>query len=122
MKKDDLKKLEQEMYEKVLEVGRFPVAVYQSQRITVQKLRNDLFHVIVTGELSFHGVKHPHSFDARVRNMGSMLRISGEFSLRQSDCGIKPFTVAVGVLRLKDEVKFNFELAARKLHEVDASG
>jgi polyisoprenoid-binding protein YceI len=122
MKKDDLKKLEQEMYEKVLEVGRFPAAVYESQGITVQKLSNDLFHVNVTGELSFHGVRRPHSFDARVANMGSMLRVSGGFALRQSDYGIKPFTFAGGVLRLKDEVKFNFELVARKQDQVDASG
>ncbi len=122
MKKDDLKKLEQEMYEKVLDVGHFPVAVFESKRIDVQKLSDGLFHVTVVGELSFHGVKRAHSFDARVTNMGSTLRISGGFSLRQSDYGIKPFTVAGGVLRLKDELKFNFELVARKQEELAASG
>jgi hypothetical protein len=45
--------------------------------------------------------------------MGAMLRISGEFSLRQSDYGIKPVSFAGGALRLKDELKFNFELVAR---------
>jgi hypothetical protein len=42
------------------------------------------------------------------------LRISGEFSLRQSDYGIKPVSFAGGALRLKDEVRFNFELVARR--------
>jgi hypothetical protein len=46
--------------------------------------------------------------------MGTMLRISGEFQLRQSDYGIKPFSFAGGALRLKDELKFKFELVARK--------
>jgi hypothetical protein len=46
--------------------------------------------------------------------MGTMLRISGEFPLRQSDYGIEPFSFAGGALRLKDELKFNFELVARK--------
>jgi polyisoprenoid-binding protein YceI len=114
MKNDDRKKLEQEMYEKVLEVNRFPAAVFESKEISAQKLSNDLLRVHVQGELSFHGSTQAHSFDARVTSMGTMLRISGEFPLRQSDYGIEPFSFAGGALRLKDELKFNFELVARK--------
>jgi polyisoprenoid-binding protein YceI len=114
MKRDDRSKLEQEMYEKVLEVQRFPTAVYQSKEIRVQKLHYDLLQAHVTGELSFHGVTQEHSFDARVASMGTTLRVSGEFPLRLSDYGIKPVSFAGGALRLKDEVKFNFELLARK--------
>jgi hypothetical protein len=43
-----------------------------------------------------------------------MLRISGDFTLRQSDYGIKPVSFAAGALRLKDELKFNFEMVARR--------
>jgi len=114
MKNDDRKKLEQLMYQDVLDVERFPAAVYESKEITVQKLSNDLLHARVIGELSFHGVTQTHSFDVRVSNMGTMLRISGEFPLRQSDYGIKPVSFAGGALRLKDELKFNFELVARR--------
>ncbi|GAC1673837.1 MAG: hypothetical protein PVS2B2_07480 [Candidatus Acidiferrum sp.] len=113
MKKDDLKKLELVMYEDVLDVKRFPNVLYESKGITVQKLSNDLVQARVNGELSFHGVTQNHSFDARVTCMGTMLRISGEFLLRQSDYAIKPVSFAGGALRLKDEVKFNFELVAR---------
>jgi hypothetical protein len=42
------------------------------------------------------------------------LRASGEFTLRQSDYGIKPVSFAAGALRLKDELKFQFELVARQ--------
>jgi hypothetical protein len=52
-----------------------------------------------------------------VMTMGIMLRISGEFPLRQSDYGIKPVSFAAGTLRLKDEVKFKFELVARIQNE-----
>jgi polyisoprenoid-binding protein YceI len=113
MKSDDRKKLEQTMYDDVLEAQRFPTAAYESKEITVQKVTNELCNARVTGELVFHGVTQTHSFDARVTNMGAMLRISGEFSLRQSDYGIKPVSFAGGALRLKDELKFNFELVAR---------
>jgi polyisoprenoid-binding protein YceI len=114
MKKDDREKLEKEMNEKVLEVQRFPTAEFESKQIAVDKLSDSLLHTRVTGELSFHGVTRTHSLEARVTNMGSLLRISGDFSLRQSDYGIKPTSFAAGALRLKDEVKFNFEMVARK--------
>jgi polyisoprenoid-binding protein YceI len=113
MKDKDRKTVEQTMYEQVLESDRFPNAVYESKQIMVQKLGNDLLSARVTGELSFHGVTQTQSFDARVTALGAMLRISGDFSLRQSDYGIKPVSFAAGALRLKDELKFNFELVAR---------
>jgi polyisoprenoid-binding protein YceI len=114
MKNDDRKKLEQEMYEKVLEVNRFPTAMFESKKISIQKLSDDLLRADVTGDLSFHGSTQAHSFSARVTRMGTMLRISGEFPLRQSDYGIQPYSFAGGALRLKDELKFSFELVARQ--------
>jgi polyisoprenoid-binding protein YceI len=114
MKRDDRQKLEQEMFDKVLNVNHFPTAVYEGKEITVHKLSDNLLQARVTGELSFHGVTQAFSFDARVTPMGTMLRISGEFPLRQSDYGIKPVSFAGGALRLKDEVKFKFELVARR--------
>lgn len=114
MKRDDREKLEQEMYGKVLEIDRFPTATFESKEITVQKLGEDLLVAHVKGELQFHGTSREHGFDARVTRMGTMLRISGQFPLKQSEYGIKPFSFAGGALKLKDELKFNFELVARK--------
>jgi polyisoprenoid-binding protein YceI len=114
MKGDDRRKLEQEMYGNVLESDRFPEAVYESKKIVVRKLGGDLLQAQVMGELTFHGVTQSHSFEARVTDMGTMLRISGEFPLKQSDYRIKPFSFAGGALRLKDDLKFSFELVARK--------
>ncbi len=114
MKSSDRKKLEQSMNEEVLDVTHFPSAVYESKMITVQKVSGDLLAARVDGQLSFHGVTEPQSLDARVTDMGGMLRVSGEFSLRQSDYGIKPVSFAAGTLRLKDELKFKFEMVARR--------
>jgi len=113
MKGDDRRKLEKTMYEEVLEIARFPEAVYESKQIAVEKLSSGLLLARVQGELAFHGVTQSQSVEARVTDLGTMLRISGEFSLRQSDYAIKPFSFAGGALRLKDELKFSFELVAR---------
>jgi polyisoprenoid-binding protein YceI len=117
IKDKDRKTLEQTMYGEVLEVDRYPEAVYESKQISVQKLGADRLLARVTGDLSFHGVTQTHSFDARVALLTGMMRISGEFSLRQSDYGIKPVSFAAGTLRLKDELKFHFELVARSQEE-----
>jgi polyisoprenoid-binding protein YceI len=115
MKNEDRKKLEQTMFDEVLDVKHFPTALFESKDVAVQKLDNsEVLRAHVTGDLTFHGMTQMHSFDARVTPMGTMLRISGDFALRQSDYGIKPVSFAGGGLRLKDEVKFRFELVARR--------
>jgi polyisoprenoid-binding protein YceI len=115
MKNDDRKKLEQTMFDEVLNLKHFPTAVFESKDIAVQKLNNsELLQAHVVGDLTFHGMTQTHSFDARVSPMETMMRMSGEFPLRQSDYGIKPVSFAGGALRLKDEVKFTFELVARR--------
>jgi polyisoprenoid-binding protein YceI len=117
IKEKDRKTLEQTMYGEVLEVDRYPEAVFEGKQISVQRLGTDLWLARATGDLSFHGVTQTHSFEARVTPMAAMMRISGEFSLRQSDYRIKPVSFAAGTLRLKDELKFNFELVARSQEE-----
>jgi polyisoprenoid-binding protein YceI len=117
MKSSDRKQLEQTMYEQVLEVQRFPAAVYESKDIKVEKPGNSPIVARVNGELTFHGVSQNQSIVARVADMGSVLRISGDFELRQSDFGVKPVSFAGGALRLKDQLKFTFELVARRPKE-----
>lgn len=115
MKSDDRKKLEQLMFEDVLDVKHFPTAVYESKEITVNTAADsNMLQAHVVGDLTLRGVTQTHSFDAHVTPMGTMLRISGGFPLRQSDYGIKPVSFAGGALRLKDELKFKFELVARR--------
>jgi polyisoprenoid-binding protein YceI len=117
MKSDDRKKLEQMMYEQVLDVQHFPTAAYESKDVRVEKPGNGPIVARVNGELSFRGVTQNQSLVARVVDMGNMLRISGDFAMRQSDFGIKPVSFAGVALRLKDELKFKFELVARRPEE-----
>jgi polyisoprenoid-binding protein YceI len=114
MKASDRQKLEQEMHDKVLDSKHFPTAIYESGNVSIHKLSDSNLKVAVDGELSFRGVTRPSSLQANVTVMETTLRISGDFSLLQSDYGIKPVSFAAGALRLKDELKFNFDLVARR--------
>jgi polyisoprenoid-binding protein YceI len=114
MKKDDRQRLEMEMYDSVLDVTHFPVAIYESRDITVQKVSGDLMTAQVNGDLSFRGVVQSLPLRANITLLGTNLRITGDFALRQSDYGVKPVSFAAGALRLKDEVKFTFDLVAKR--------
>jgi len=110
----DRREMERLMNEEVLESAKFPEILYESAQISVSTMGDALYSAQMNGELTLHGIKRSVPITARVAMMGSMLRASGNFALRQSDYGIKPVTVAGGALKLKDELSFSFEIVARK--------
>jgi polyisoprenoid-binding protein YceI len=110
----DRREMERLMNEQVLEANKFPTISYEAPQIVVTRLGDMLFSAQLNGDLSFHGVSRREAITTRVTSMGSMLRASGEFSLSQSNYGVKPISVAGGALKLKDELKFSFEIVARK--------
>lgn len=110
----DQRDIERTMNEQVLEVAQFPQIVYEAPVVAIAKLGDTLFSATLEGTLHFRGVTRRQPVTARVAVFGSMLRASGEFTLRQSDFQIKPFSFAGGALKLKDELKFSFEMVARE--------
>jgi polyisoprenoid-binding protein YceI len=102
------------MKQEVLETAKFPEIVYDAPSITVTKMADTLYSAALNGNLTLHGVTRNQSIVVRVALFGAMLRASGDFSLNQTDYNIKLVSVAGGALKLKDELKFSFEIVARK--------
>jgi polyisoprenoid-binding protein YceI len=63
----------------------------------------------VQGDLTLHGQAHPMKVDVE-RQDG---RYRGSARLRQSEFGITPVTVAGGTIKVKDEVRVEFEIVGR---------
>ena len=110
----DRREMERLMHQEVLESAKFPEIAYDASAIPVTKIGDTLFSAALDGNLALHGVTRIEPIVARVALMGSMLRASGEFSLSQAKYEIKPVSVAGGALKLKDELKLQFEIVARK--------
>jgi polyisoprenoid-binding protein YceI len=110
----DRREIEKMMNEQVLESSKYPDIAYEATTITVARLDGALYSATLNGTLSFHGVIRNQMVSARIAVFDEMIRASGEFSLNQSDYGIKPVSVAGGSLKVKDELKFSFEMVARK--------
>lgn len=113
IKEKDRQEIQREMQTKVLETDRFPEIVYECSQATVNG-GGDRYSVMLNGELSLHGVTRPAPVSARVTLNGDSMRAAGEFSIRQSDYDIAPVTAVAGTIKLKDELKFSFEIVARK--------
>ena len=110
----DLREMERLMNEEVLETAKFPEILYEAPSISVTKMTDTLCSATLNGKLTLHGVTRNQPIAVRVALLGSMLRASGDFSLDQTDYDIKLVSVAGGALKLKDELKFSFEIVARR--------
>jgi polyisoprenoid-binding protein YceI len=110
----DRREMERLMKEDVLDVAKYPEIRYEATRIAVSRVDGSVYSATLNGNLTLHGVTLRLPITARIATFGELLRTSGDFTLRQSDYQIKPVSVAGGALKLKDEVKFSFEMVARK--------
>jgi polyisoprenoid-binding protein YceI len=110
----DLREMERLMKQEVLETAKFPEIIYDAPSISVTKMADALYSAALNGKLTLHGVTRNQPVSVRVALFGTMLRASGDFTLDQTDYNIKLVSVAGGALKLKDELKFSFEIVARK--------
>jgi polyisoprenoid-binding protein YceI len=110
----DRREMERLMNQEVLETAKFPQILYEASGVPVTAMGGSLYSATLNGNLTLHGVTRSEPIAVRVASMSTMLRASGEFSLSQSNYAIKPVSVAGGALKLKDELKFQFDIVARK--------
>ena len=110
----DRREIERLMNEQVLETAKYPEIIYDAPTFTATKMGDSLYSANLKGNLTLHGVTNSHPVMARVAVFGEMLRASGEFTLSQTDYQIKLISVAGGALKLKDDLKFSFEIVARR--------
>jgi polyisoprenoid-binding protein YceI len=90
----------------VLDADHFPEIRFQSTE--VESKGPD--HWIVHGNLALHGKDHPVAVEVTLK--GEHYR--GSANLKQTDFGITPVTVGGGTVKVKDEVKIEFEIALIK--------
>jgi polyisoprenoid-binding protein YceI len=111
---NDLREMERIMNQEVLETAKYPEIFYESPIVSITKMADMLYSATLKGNLTLHDVSRSQPINVRVALLGSMLRASGDFSLSQTDYDIKLASVAGGALKLKDELKFSFEIVARR--------
>jgi YceI-like domain len=86
----------------VLDSTNFPQIKFESAN--VEKSGQD--ELLVGGQLSLRGITHPVSVKVRKENG----RYVGSCTLKQRDFGIKPISIAGGTVKVKDELKIEFDI------------
>jgi len=88
----------------VLDSARYPEIRFASTRIEPAGATEWR----VTGDLSLHGVTHSVTFPVARRDA----HYRGVVSIRQREFGIQPISIAGGTVKVKDELRIEFDIVA----------
>jgi polyisoprenoid-binding protein YceI len=110
----DRAEIEGQMRLGVLETAVYPEIDFQGAEITSDKVADNWYRLRLKGELRLHGVKRSQPVDAQLRIFEDQVRLSGQCTLLLSAYRIKPVSALGGLIKLKDELKLDFELVGRK--------
>ena len=88
---------------KSLDAGRFPEIRFTAE--TIDKT-DDGYRL--TGKLHIRGKSRQHVIDLRTEDLGDSWRMSAESSVRQSDYGVKPYSLLMGSVQVADDVTVSF--------------
>jgi polyisoprenoid-binding protein YceI len=108
----DRRDIESRMRGEVLETSVFREIDYRGGVTRAETIGQGRYRLVVGGELTLHGVTRPHRVDAELVVFGDGLRLGGGCPLRMSEHGIRPVTALGGTIKLKDELRISFDMAA----------
>jgi len=111
IKEKDRDEIARTMHADVLESSTYPEITFSSKRVTAEQTGENQYRVKVSGTMELHGVSRDEEIVAYLTLSGEQARAYGEFSLLQSNYAIRPISIAGGALKLKDELKFSFDLS-----------
>jgi polyisoprenoid-binding protein YceI len=115
LKEKDRNEIESTMRNEVLAVEKYPEIVFKSTTVSLSRIREGHYRASIIGDLTLHGVMQSNQWiSAELRLTDDGLKAHGEFSIKQRDFKIKLVSAAGGMLKVKNEVKCNFDITTRK--------
>jgi polyisoprenoid-binding protein YceI len=112
---DDVPKVQATMLsDKVLDVARYRTITFRSRRITVESRNGDQMRLRVAGDLTLHGVTRPIEGPVSLSLSADQLTGTGMLVIKQTAFDIKPVSVGLGTVKVKDEVTINYTFAAHR--------
>jgi len=95
-----------------LDVSRYPSVTFRSTAVSGAAAGTESWELQVRGDLTLHGVTRPVTLPVRVSRAGDGLTATARATIRHTDFGMKPVSVA-GVVKVKNELTLEFAIAAR---------
>ncbi len=106
--------INKELKEIVLLPDQYPDITFQSTQVTLKSSAAGRYDVRIDGDLTLHGVTRRITIPAVVTLQGDILRAVGEFSIDRDDFKVKATSAFHGLVRVDDDVKFEFDIVGRR--------
>jgi polyisoprenoid-binding protein YceI len=92
-----------------LDAGRYPEI-----RFTADTIDKTDEGYRLTGELHIRGKSRKYLIDLRTEDLGQAWQMSAESSVRQTEYGVKPYSLLMGSVRVADEISVCFSAVHAK--------
>lgn len=106
--------INKELKEIVLHPDQYPDITFQSTNVTAKTSGAGRYEVNIDGNLTLHGVTRRVVIPTVVTLNGDTLRAVGKFSIDRGDFKVKATSAFHGLVRVDDDVKFEFDIVGRK--------
>lgn len=103
--------INKELREIVLLPAQYPDIVFRSTNVNGKAISSGQYDLKITGDLTLHGVTRQITIPTKVTVIGNDLRAQGEFSVNRDDFKVKATSAAHGLVRVKNKIKFTFDIA-----------
>jgi polyisoprenoid-binding protein YceI len=104
--------INKELKEIVLETEKYPEITFRSTNVT-GALKDGSFEMKIAGDIMLHGVTRRITIPATVSVQDGTLHAVGKFTLDRSEFNVKATSAFHGLVRIKDRLKFTFDIVGR---------
>jgi len=106
--------IDKELKDIVFHPDQYPDITFQSTNVTAKNSGAGRSEVKIDGDLTLNGVTKRITIPAVVTLQGDNLRATGEFSIDRNDFKVKATSAFHGLVRVDNDVKFEFDLVGRR--------
>jgi polyisoprenoid-binding protein YceI len=106
--------INKELREIVLLPEQYPDITFRSTGVTGKSTSTNQYDLKIAGNLTLLGVTRSITIPTKVTVVGNELRAQGEFSIDRSDYKVKATSAFHGMVRVRDTVKFEFDIVGLK--------
>src|SRR5262245_20166003 len=106
--------INKEVHDIVLLPDQYPEIVFQSTSVTAKPATAGQYDVNIVGNLTLHGVTRQETIPVKVSLTDNDLQAVGRFSIDRSHYQIKATSAFHGLVRVRDEVRFEFDIVAHR--------
>ncbi len=107
--------INKELRDIVLLPDQYPDITFRSTGVTGKSTAQNQYDLKIIGNLTLLGTTRSITIPTKVTVTGNELRAQGKFSVDRGDFKVKATSAFHGMVRVRDTVKFEFDIVGRRL-------